>query len=119
MSITCSPNSSETDSIACLPDAPKTSNTAPSPGRTDADNSNRRAILLDDPTGTGFAVKLPPATDDPQAAIDAIYAETPFIPYLKLATNPTTYDTVDEFLKQHPHGESMRPILESHFDYSG
>lgn len=107
MSVTCTRPTDEADgSIAC------------SPGRTATDDT-REAIVLGDPTGIGYAVVLPPVTGDTQAAMNAIVAETPFVAYRRSADEPTTYDSINDFLRRHPDGSTLRPILNRHFDYSG
>jgi hypothetical protein len=110
MSVTCSHPSSSTDSTTSTPAAPEPS----SPSQT-----AQKAILIADPAGVGYEVELPPSMGDPQAAVDAIYERTPFIPYLKPSGKPTTYDSVEAFLEQHPQGETMRPIIEDYFSYLG
>jgi hypothetical protein len=106
MSTTCTSPSAETDSTT-------------SPAQEGPNSTNRNGILLAHPSSIGYAVELPPVEDNPQAAVDAIYANTPFVPHLRSADEPTTFESVDEFLQQHPEGEAMRPVLEQHFDYTG
>ncbi|NHN65410.1 hypothetical protein G9463_19195 [Haloarcula sp. JP-Z28] len=90
-----------------------------SPGRTTSDKATREAIILGDPTGIGYAVVLPPVTRDTQGAMNAIAAQTPFVAYRRPADKPTTYDSVETFLREHPEGETLRPILNRHFNYTG
>jgi hypothetical protein len=91
--------------------------TTPKPSEPPApDQTAQKAILLADPRGIGYEVELPLSVVDPQTTIDAIYDETPFIPYLKHAGKPTTYDTVEAFVDDHPDGDSIRPILERHLE---
>lgn len=78
---------------------------------------SRDALVLEDPATLGYAVVLPPVTADLEAAIHAISLQTPFLPVRRPENEPTAYDSVDEFLAEHPHGETLRPILKEHFDY--
>jgi hypothetical protein len=51
--------------------------------------------------------------------MNAIAAQTPFVAYRRQADKPTTYDSVETFLREHPEGGTLRPILERHFEYGG
>jgi hypothetical protein len=108
MSVTCTRPTSDEGSALTV-----------SPGRTASDKAAREAIVLGDPADIGYAVVLPPVTSDTQAAMNAIAAQTPFVAYRRSADEPTTYDSVDEFLEDHPDGDALRPILKQHFDYTG
>lgn len=112
MSVTCHRQqpSTETDEPTSTPGTS---------GPSTPDQATRTAILLADPNEAGYEVELPASMGDPQLAVDAIYEETPFIPHRKPAGEPTTYDSVKEFLEQHPDADSMRPIIESYFPYFG
>jgi hypothetical protein len=106
MSVICTHQTRQSDSIAI------------SLTREADQNTTRTGILLADPQSLGHIVALPPVECDQQAAIDAIYAHTPFIPILQATDERTRYDTVDEFLQQHPKSETVSPLLDRYFSHS-